>query len=625
MQSSRSPGNPGNALSERIDRVRKEIAEILDQYKVEEKEINWTVLLDPKNREQLEKIIDWDRFSENEELSAYQYLISYHDACVKLISSEKAPGNSGIVSMPDVKSGIKKSKRAGSDSSSPPTIHYIWAGGESKIPGHDIGGPIAMAEANKDNPRANPIVFWCLEKYKKHYEKKLQGRNIAVRSIESHIKEVKDDLNLRDARKKLTTIYDASIKGQDRGTIRDKVTLKVAFSYFLLQSIGGYVMDTNIIPKEEKAFTLPAKDKLSVPAIKNPEGPSGLECWMMYSPTAGNEQAKEIFDSFATGWRKTEIERKQLIDSGKTLENYHLMLGLAIIIPIDEVYRKGEVGLFETKLHKNNAFVDVHELNLQKTYNNTHRPASEERDKVSPMFSYVFENNIAQLRLYLRFGGNVNEIVDGSTPAFIAAELGYPDTLRTLAEFKADLNLPDENGQTPAWIAAEKGHTDTLRALAELKANLDIPDNEGQTPALMAAKNGHRESAELIQQHLFSQKTLRGLEIDNSILETWTPDARRAYEMLLLLRSHIAKTYREDLNVIPSLALQHTVVIEKALLSKSESGVINAMNALKSKGYRREPSLSFFSRQDKDYLNYVSRLEEELKASKSIKRNSDFR
>ncbi|MBV8801772.1 MAG: hypothetical protein JO131_02170, partial [Gammaproteobacteria bacterium] len=129
------------------------------------------------------------------------------------------------------------------------SIQYIWVGPPAQIPGQDVGGPIAMAKLND----INPIIFYCLEENKAYYSEKFKDyKSINIQSIQAYVEKQTDDAS----KVYMQTIMSTCLAGKDRGSIRDRVTVKDAFSIFLLQSANGYILDTNVIPIKDEKITL---------------------------------------------------------------------------------------------------------------------------------------------------------------------------------------------------------------------------------------------------------------------------------------------------------------------------------------------------------------------------------
>jgi len=103
------------------------------------------------------------------------------------------------------------------------------------------------------------------------------------------------------------------------------------------------------------------------------------------------------------------------------------------------------------------------------------------------------------------------------TPAYIAIAFGHSEVLDVLIKYKADLDIAQCAGQTPAMVAglmndaptihllakhnvdfnaadrrgraaAHKARTDAIKALAEYGADLNIPNKNGDTPLHFVAR-----------------------------------------------------------------------------------------------------------------------------------------
>src|SRR6185312_10808858 len=166
--------------------------------------------------------------------------------------------------------------------------------------GHDIAGPKKMASINQ----SNPIVFWCLKAHLPHYQKELEKHNITCRAIEDYLSQDFKSKEEKEAAKQVKTMLE-DLLSPEKNTIRDRTTIKVLFSYFILYQIGGYVADTNVYPQSSQAVALKAYDDFHVPIQL--QGLSDcdprvnlhalIDVWLMYSPSH-SERAKYHFDTF---------------------------------------------------------------------------------------------------------------------------------------------------------------------------------------------------------------------------------------------------------------------------------------------------------------------------------------
>ncbi len=74
----------------------------------------------------------------------------------------------------------------------------------------------------------------------------------------------------------------------------------------------------------------------------------------------------------------------------------------------------------------------------------------------------------------------------GFTPLLFAARQGHLDTVRTLVEAHAGLNLPDPDGATPLLIAIINFHYDVAGYLIDQGADVNAADGKGRTPLYAA-------------------------------------------------------------------------------------------------------------------------------------------
>jgi hypothetical protein len=84
---------------------------------------------------------------------------------------------------------------------------------------------------------------------------------------------------------------------------------------------------------------------------------------------------------------------------------------------------------------------------------------------------------------------NAPEKHHGSTPVYIAAEMGQVDALQCLVELKGDLATPNLDGTTPLWIATQEGHVEAITALAKLKADVSGAGSSAGAPPLFIASD----------------------------------------------------------------------------------------------------------------------------------------
>lgn len=331
-----------------------------------------------------------------------------------------------------------------------PTLHYIWVGPPNKagvgVPGHDVAGPIEMAKANKNNP----IQFWCLYDHIEYYKDKFKDYPIQVAAIEVHIRACSEVLEFQFETDYLIEII-LTCLDKARDSIRDRVTVKEAFSLLLLYTLGGYTLDTNIMPDRAKV-KLPGYLTFHAPAFTENPYPGDIEFWMLYSPAKGDIKAKELLDKFYKKWLKSEEYRKKY---GEDARYYELA---AAIMPIMKVFRRGGMDLWIVPNLESN-FIQVKELGLIKYYSNTHKYQS---------------RKIYNPRLFQKQGSGRHEL-------FSAVQ--YPDTsfLKSLISYGVDVNMRvskttpySYKNETALHIAVSRDNLPAAMLLLEAGANPDL-------------------------------------------------------------------------------------------------------------------------------------------------------
>lgn len=203
-----------------------------------------------------------------------------------------------------------------------PKVHYLWVGPHPLAinAGQDTLGPDLMRQ-KYPSPK-QPIYFWCLDsevEYYKDYFAKAHPDSapIEVKGIESFTDTLPPlpykEIDLKKAFITLMTkLKDRAECFQDRkDKIREWITLKEAFGYFLQLAEDGFVTDTNCRPAPYDET-----DKKSIPeTLSSPES-TGFQCtffpantdksmrpdpWLMYSgnPTDKiKEEAKARFKAY---------------------------------------------------------------------------------------------------------------------------------------------------------------------------------------------------------------------------------------------------------------------------------------------------------------------------------------
>ena len=84
-----------------------------------------------------------------------------------------------------------------------------------------------------------------------------------------------------------------------------------------------------------------------------------------------------------------------------------------------------------------------------------------------------------------------NEVKEGCTPLWAAADTGHLDVVRLLIKRNADVDGRTSSGSTPLRVAAHDGHLDVVRCLVESGADVNARNDHESTPLDIACYRGH--------------------------------------------------------------------------------------------------------------------------------------
>jgi len=111
------------------------------------------------------------------------------------------------------------------------------------------------------------------------------------------------------------------------------------------------------------------------------------------------------------------------------------------------------------------------------------------------------DGDIAQVKLLISKGANVNEKVDGSTPLHPAAEIGHKDVVEFLIANGADVNARGNANWTPLHLAATAGKRDIAELLITKGADVNAKDMDGRTPLWWAQVRRQSQIVDLLTRH----------------------------------------------------------------------------------------------------------------------------
>jgi ankyrin repeat protein len=133
-------------------------------------------------------------------------------------------------------------------------------------------------------------------------------------------------------------------------------------------------------------------------------------------------------------------------------------------------------------------------------------PNTLENDRYDIVTIAAVANDVPTLKVALSLGASAKNITsrwDG-TALIAAAHLGHAEVVRTLIRAGAPLDHINNLGWTAlieSIVLGDGGprHTDTLRSLIEEGANVNLADRSGRTPLSLARSRGYREMVVILQ------------------------------------------------------------------------------------------------------------------------------
>lgn len=117
------------------------------------------------------------------------------------------------------------------------------------------------------------------------------------------------------------------------------------------------------------------------------------------------------------------------------------------------------------------------------------------------------DGDIANVKLLISNGANVNEIVDGFTPLHSAADYGHKDVVEILLLNSAYVNAKGNAGWTPLHLAASSGKQDIVTLLIEKGADVNAQDENRRTPIWWANIKGNKKIVELLKKNGATMET----------------------------------------------------------------------------------------------------------------------
>ncbi|MGL5725366.1 ankyrin repeat domain-containing protein [Cetobacterium sp.] len=123
--------------------------------------------------------------------------------------------------------------------------------------------------------------------------------------------------------------------------------------------------------------------------------------------------------------------------------------------------------------------------------------------------------NIKFIQKCLNQNLDLNLLVDGVTPLFIASSYGQTEVVKLLLKNKAKIDLCNYQGCSPFSIACQQDQINTAKILLEYGADVNLKNFEGVDALNIACDNGNKRMVEFLLKH--------GADIDSQDLRGYNP------------------------------------------------------------------------------------------------------
>ena len=125
------------------------------------------------------------------------------------------------------------------------------------------------------------------------------------------------------------------------------------------------------------------------------------------------------------------------------------------------------------------------------------------KDHLTPLMSAA-ESGYADIVKYLAeetsADVNARDIENWTALIWASINKGHPDVVKVLLEHGADVNAVNNDGAGALMLASKVGDVDIVKLLLASKANVNLVSKEGKTALMSAKKEGHGEIVKLLEQ-----------------------------------------------------------------------------------------------------------------------------
>jgi hypothetical protein len=349
-------------------------------------------------------------------------------------------------------------------------ISFTWVGPPPKeLKGHDTAGPeqfILHFNTTEFSNATHAMFFFCLQQFEAYYQDYFKNKPIAVMSIETYVTKIsllsdeEDNQRANELRYLMRLLL-----SNKRNSIRDRVSIKNQFHYFLCYYQGGFVFDSNIKPAKQFKTLLNYSHFVAprVPWTNASELETTLDVFALYSPQR-DLLAKQVCDRHMTGLLKIEFTYTE-----KKSRAYYSAVAVNIMEALKDPWLKRSRRFWSTEV-LNGKTVKIRELGVIKEQENTHKfylRATYERSAVlestllsSSLFKTTslvnFDSVQSKIFSYLSVDDLENLVIhamghklpyDGYHDAFFQIQFGANDLVQAYIDNGLDIEMQVTNQQ----------------------------------------------------------------------------------------------------------------------------------------------------------------------------------
>ena len=183
-------------------------------------------------------------------------------------------------------------------------------------------------------------------------------------------------------------------------------------------------------------------------------------------------------------------------------------------------------------------------------------PNAADSNGIPLLFYTVKMRNVVGLDLLLKAGANPEKSGSDIAPLIVAVQDENQEIVRLLVEYKANLNVQNEQGNTALHICVQRDDLQLLRFLLENGANARVFNKSDLTPVHLAARIGSIKSLEVFLEHDPELVHLRSEQADRTpFTDAIRGDHYDAARLLLKNGAKIDRVLKSGFTVLHSMLI----------------------------------------------------------------------